>query len=198
MELLSIVGTAAFTVSGYLIGVRKRFDLLGIIILALLTAIGGGIVRDVTLNHLPRIFLDSRPLWAIFGTLGVAWAVQLHRRSHVWLSRLFIVADSAGLVAFSLTGAQLALDSGLGLFGVVFIGFMTAVGGGLIRDMLVNDVPFILHKDFYGSVAILVAAGLFMLSRLDAVNSVSIYTLAALGLALRLLAHVRDFQLPKA
>lgn len=196
-DWLYFIGTVSFTITGYLIGAKKRFDLLGVCILALLTAIGGGMIRDVLVNSVPRIFLDSSPLYTIFATLALAWLMKLERMDSRMLQRVFIVADSIGLVAFSIAGAQLGLALGLNAFAVAFLGFVTAVGGGLVRDMLCNDVPFILHEDFYGTVAILVALVLYGLFQVgwagDGVN----WLLFAGGLALRLVAHKSELRLPK-
>lgn len=197
MELISGIGTAAFTFSGYLIGIRKQLDLLGVCIVALLTAIGGGIIRDLLVNRVPLVFYDYSNLIIILATLLLSWLAGLHRRESRTLSRLFIVADSLGLVAFSLAGAQVGLLFGLNAFGVVTLGFTTAVGGGVVRDMMVNDVPFILHKDFYGTVAILVAAGLYLADRFGHVGLLTLQALFWSGLAVRLLAHWRELALPK-
>ncbi|WP_028455478.1 trimeric intracellular cation channel family protein [Chitinilyticum litopenaei] len=191
------IGTASFTISGYLIGAKKRFDLLGVCILALLTAIGGGMIRDVLVNSVPRIFLDASPLYTIFGTLALAWILRLQKLESRWLQRVFIVADSIGLVAFSLAGAQFGLALGLNAFGVAFLGFVTAVGGGLVRDMLCNDVPFILHEDFYGTVAILVAVLLYLCWQAGLAGDSMSWLLFAGGLMLRLWAHKSELRLPK-
>ncbi|UXY13934.1 TRIC cation channel family protein [Chitiniphilus purpureus] len=196
-DWFSHIGTAAFAFSGYLIGARKRFDLLGVLILALLTAVGGGMIRDVLVNRVPRVFLDDGPLYTIFGALLVAAVLKLHRRNSGVLYRLFIVADSIGLVAFSIAGAQVGIALGLNGFGVCFLAFVTAIGGGLVRDMMVNDVPFILHEDFYGTVSILVAALAYLLSGQGWLSPLALWLLFAGGLALRLVAHAGDFKLPR-
>ncbi|MEN3031500.1 trimeric intracellular cation channel family protein [Chromobacterium amazonense] len=197
MEWFSAIGTAAFAVSGYLVGIRKRLDVLGILILAVVTAIGGGIMRDVLVNRVPRVFFDYTNLAVIAATVFLAWLLGLHRRRSRALEGLFVVADSLGLVAFSLTGAQVGLMFDLNAFGVVALGFITAVGGGVVRDMMVNDVPFILHRDFYGTVAIVVAGGLWLFDKLGWVGVWSLQLLFWLGLALRMLAHAREITLPK-
>jgi uncharacterized membrane protein YeiH len=196
MDWLFLVGTAAFSVSGYLIGVKKRFDLLGVLIVAVLTAIGGGVIRDVLLNRIPVIFFDASSIWVIVATLLASWAASLHKVYGPGMHRLFIVCDSIGLIAFSLAGAQLGIHYGLNLFGVLFIGFVSAVGGGIVRDMMVNDVPFILHKDVYGTVSMLVAGLLYAASLQHLNGAVTVWSLFALGLAIRLVAHVRDLRLP--
>lgn len=196
-DWLYLVGTVSFTISGYLIGARKRFDLLGVIILALLTAIGGGMIRDVLVSRIPRIFSDSAPLWSIFATLSAAWVFKLHRINSNRLYKLFIIADSIGLVAFSLAGAQVGLQLGLNLFGVCILAFVTAVGGGLVRDMMVNDVPFILHEDFYGTISILAAIIWYLLAYWGLGSAASMWWLFIFCLMLRLIAHTRELRLPK-
>ena len=196
-DWLYLVGTASFTISGYLIGARKHFDLLGVIILALLTAIGGGMIRDVLVARMPRIFVDASPLYIIFSALVLAWAIKLQNKNSTLLYKLFIVADSIGLVAFSLAGAQAGIDIGLNLFGVCMLAFVTAVGGGLVRDMMVNDVPFILHEDFYGTVSILVAIIWYVLTHLGVEGAPAMWWLFLCGLMLRLIAHARELRLPK-
>ncbi|GGP20446.1 trimeric intracellular cation channel family protein [Silvimonas iriomotensis] len=196
-EVINQIGTAAFAVAGYLVGARKRLDLLGVVIVALLTGIGGGIMRDVLVNRTPRVFVDALPLYTIFVTLAASWLIKLHQRHTGMLRKLFIVADSIGLVAFSLAGAHVGMDSGLNLFGVCFLGFVTAVGGGLVRDVMVNDVPFILREDFYGTVAILLSVALYVCHQYGLEGPAAEWLLFGLGLALRLVAHKRDFRLPR-
>lgn len=194
---LYLVGTVSFSITGYLIGAQKKFDVLGILILALLTAIGGGLLRDVLVNRIPAIFINAGPLLVCFVTLVLAWLIKLHQYSRKFLQRAFIVADSIGLVAFSIAGAEVGLALHLNLFGVAFLGFVTAIGGGVVRDMLVNDVPFILHRDFYGTVSILVALMLYALAALGWTGPWVKWPLFGFGLALRLVAHVRALSLPR-
>ncbi|WP_216821777.1 trimeric intracellular cation channel family protein [Uliginosibacterium sp. TH139] len=197
-DWLYLIGTVSFSISGYLIGAHKQFDILGITILALLTAIGGGLLRDALIGRMPLVFINAGPVMACFATLSVAWLIKLHRHSQLFLRRAFIIADSIGLVAFSIAGAQVGIGLELNLFGVAFLGFITAVGGGLVRDMMVNEVPFILHRDFYGTVSILVAVMLYGAAHLGAADRVTHWALFLFGLALRLIAHSRDMSLPRA
>lgn len=197
MPWFSAIGTVAFAFSGYLVGVRKHLDLLGILIVALLTAIGGGVIRDVLVSRIPLVFYDYTNLIVIAVTLLLSWLAGLHRRESATFGRLFLIADSIGLVAFSMSGAQVGLSLDLNAFGVVLLGFITAVGGGVVRDMMVNDIPFILHRDFYGMVAILVAVGLFIMDAFGAVNVLTLQLLFILGLGVRLMAHWGELALPK-
>lgn len=196
MDIFLLIGTVSFTLTGYLTGVRKSFDWLGIAILAVLTAVGGGMLRDVLTQRIPRIFYQNDSLWLIAATLLLAWLLRLQHRRLPVLERLFILADSIGLIAFSIGGAQVGVALGLSGFGVAMLGFVTAVGGGMIRDMLVNDIPFILHRDFYGTVSILVALGWYGLQQLGWHAPQAEYALFALGLAMRLWAHRQALTLP--
>ncbi|TCP14484.1 putative membrane protein YeiH [Crenobacter luteus] len=197
VDWFAVAGTAAFTFSGYLVGVRKHLDVLGVVIVSLLTAIGGGLIRDALISRVPRVFYDTEPLLVIGATLFVAWALRLHQRENELIARLFIVADSIGLVAFSLTGAMVGIELDLNAFGVLALAFITAVGGGMVRDMLVNDIPFILNQDFYGTVAILVGGGLYLLERFGLATPLNLQLLFWGGLALRLIAHWKELTLPK-
>lgn len=197
MDVFSILGTIAFTISGYLVGVRKRLDVLGIIILSLMTAVGGGIIRDAIVGRVPLVFHENLPLLVIAETLLIGVLLRLHQREYGFLRRLFVIADSIGLVAFSMTGAAVGLAYHLNGFGVISLGFITAVGGGMVRDMMVNDIPFILNRDFYGTVSILVAGSLYVLTKLDLDSALALHVLFVGGLAIRLLAHRRELVLPR-
>lgn len=197
MEILYLIGTSSFALSGFLIGVKKNFDLLGISIIAIITAIGGGILRDTLVSRIPVVFFDAGSIVVIFVTIFISWLLRLHRRDGIMRNRIFIISDSIGLIAFSIAGAQVGLEFQLNFFGVVFLAFVTAVGGGIIRDMMVNDVPFILSRDFYGTVSILIGGLLFLLNLLKFTSLPFIYGLFVTGLVIRLFAHSKEFQLPR-
>ncbi len=198
MEVISIIGTIAFTISGFLVGVRKQLDWLGVLVLALLTAIGGGMIRDVMVSRLPVVFSDNTSLIAIFLTLFVVKALfHLDLKASRMRAGLFLLADSIGLVAFSITGAQVGLLLELNLFGVILLGFVTAVGGGMVRDVLVNDIPIILHQDFYGSIAVLVSLSLYLLDIIGWLNVMTMNMVFIGGLAVRFLAYRYHLTLPK-
>lgn len=195
-DLIGLTGTAAFTVSGYLVGYRKGLDLLGVIIVALLTAIGGGIIRDTMIGRLPVVFVDNSSLIMIAATLLIAWVFNLAKKEQRILAWSFYLADAIGLVAFSITGAQIGLLYELNLFGVVSLAFVTAVGGGMVRDVLVNEVSQILTEGIYGTIAVLIGLAMYLLDTQGLLNAWTLYFIAVAGLGLRILAIITKKNLP--
>lgn len=196
-QIASLIGTASFTLSGFLLGVRKHLDILGLFIVSALTAIGGGVVRDILLNRVPAILTHATPFCTIISVIVVAFVLRLHQKGDVERKFLFVLSDSIGLVAFSITGALLGLEASLTAFGVMMLAFATAVGGGIIRDTLVNEVPFLLKSEVYGSVALAVGGSLYLLHVTGFLHIIPIAAIAVLALALRLLAYFRNWHLPK-
>lgn len=196
-QAASLIGTASFTLSGFLLGVRKHLDILGLFIVAALTAVGGGVIRDILLNKVPSILTHATPFCTIITVIIVAFVLRLHHKGDLERRLLFVLSDSIGLVAFSITGATLAMEASLNVFGVMMLAFATAVGGGIIRDTLVNEVPFLLKSEVYGSVALGVGGSLYLLNTFGVLNMILIGVIGALALALRLLAYFKNWHLPK-
>lgn len=195
--LASLIGGLSFALSGFLIGVRKELDFMGIFIVSMLSSNGGGAVRDVLVGRLPEVLRDSSAFLIVLGVIAAALILRLHRRAWVRRSRVFVLCDSLGLTAFSVTGALVGLETGLGLFGVMVLAFITATGGGIIRDLMVNDVPAVLSSDFYGTIALLVGASLWLLNRLELDNSTTTSAAFVVALTLRLLAYRYGWRLPR-
>ncbi|ADU65050.1 trimeric intracellular cation channel family protein [Desulfurispirillum indicum] len=195
--IADIIGICAFALAGFLVGVRKELDILGICIAAFLTALGGGIIRDTIVQTTPFAFREIYPFICIVSVIVLAIALKVHQRQNLDQNRLFIVADSIGLVAFSITGTLIALENNLNIFGVIFLAFLTATGGGIVRDALVNEIPFVLNADFYGSVAIITAMLILLADMLGVLDHTAIFIIGTLCLALRLFAYFRGWQLPK-
>jgi uncharacterized membrane protein YeiH len=195
--IADIIGIAAFTLSGLLTGVRYRLDLLGIAIVSTLTALGGGILRDALIGEIPFAFSDYYPSLTVLTVLILAIVLRLYRREEIEHQFLFIISDTLGLVAFSITGALVGIAEGLNIFGTIILGFLTAVGGGIIRDILLNRVPAILTQDFYGTIALLVALSLALLHLAGALNNYTTLAVGIMTLVLRLIAYKRAWQLPK-
>ena len=200
MHLLHVadtIGIVAFALSGYWVAAQHRLDLLGAFIMAFLSALGGGVVRDVVVGRAPYAFVDNLPALLVLGVVGVAYLFRLHRFFDYQHKRVFILSDTIGLVSFSISGAMVALQAGLGFFGVLLLALTTAVGGGILRDILLNEVPFILKTGFYGSIALIVGAGVYMLHLFATFDLLNLGVLMLFGVVLRLWAIERDWRLPK-
>lgn len=191
-----ILGIIAFALSGFLVGVRNRLDLLGLIISASLTALGGGVVRDVILDRTPFAFNEYYPAITVIATISFAFAFRLYRREQIERQWLFVISDTIGLVAFSITGALLAIDAEFNFFGVIILSFLTAIGGGVLRDILINQVPAVLVSDFYGSIALIVSILLLILSALIGLSTLTVAAVATVAISLRLLAYIKGWHLP--
>jgi len=195
--LTDIIGIIAFSLSGFLVGVRNKLDLLGIIIAASLTALGGGILRDALLHRTPFAFSEYYPATTLVIVIIIAFGFQSLRSDKIEHKWLFVVSDTVGLVAFSITGALLAINADYNVFGIIILSFLTAVGGGVTRDVMINQVPSVLVSDFYGSIALIVAFLLTLLSYVGYMNDFSVLSVGVLSVILRLVAYKKQWHLPK-
>jgi len=192
-----IIGIIAFSISGFLIAIKNNLDILGILIASALTALGGGIMRDTILSSTPFVFDSLYPAITLLITTFFAFAFKLYKKPSLERKWIFVISDTIGLVAFSITGALLAIHAEVNFFGIVILSFITAVGGGVTRDVMINQVPTVLISDFYGSIAVIVALLLATLELFNALNEVSISVVGILSIILRLIAFKREWHLPK-
>jgi uncharacterized membrane protein YeiH len=156
--VLDLAGTFAFALNGALTAVRAtRLDIVGVLTLGMITALGGGIIRDVLIGYLPpATFSDWRYLAVAAAGSLIAFVFG---RSLDRLNGAILVLDAAGLSLFAVTGASKALDLGLGPVQAVILGAVTAVGGGTVRDVLLGRVPVVLRSELY-AIPALVGAGI--------------------------------------
>jgi len=196
-DVMNAVGLVAFAIVGSLKASDADLDLLGIAVLGFLTALGGGITRDVLVGRTPAAFSGSGDVaWAFVGVLlAIGLAVVVDERG-LLDSPALVVPDAVGLAAFAATGALVGVDAGVSSFGVVVLATLTGVGGGTISDVLLDRVPFVLTEDFYASCA-LIGGALFVLAA-DAGVGQRTAALACAGIvfALRLVAVHREWRLP--
>ena len=195
--LTDILGIIAFSLSGFLVGIRNRLDLLGIVISASLTALGGGILRDVLLHRTPFAFSEYYPAVTLMTTILIAFSFQAFRSDKIEHKWLFVISDTVGLIAFSITGALLAIDAHYNVFGIIILSFITAVGGGVTRDIMINKVPSVLVSDFYGSIALIVAILLAILHYATLLNLYTILFVGVVSIFIRLIAYKKQWHLPK-
>lgn len=194
--IASFVGSAAFALSGYLVGVRKNLDFMGIFIVSILTANGGGALRDILVNHTPAVLFDSYAFFLVCVIIILATLFKLHLKTNIENHAIVLLSDAIGLVAFSVTGSLVGIEAGLPVFGVMALGFITATGGGIIRDILVNETPSLLSSDFYGTISLLVAGTIYALHHYSLDDDIMISFVFVIALALRILAYRMKWKLP--
>ena len=153
LTTLDLIGTAAFAASGASIGVYKRLDLFGVCVVGVTTGIGGGITRDVLLGVHPPTSLDRWPNFVV--ALVFSLAVFLLHQLMGRVQTAVLGLDALGMGVFATTGAAVALHHGTAWWAAVLIGLVTAIGGGVLRDVLVNEMPLLLHRDLYATPALL-------------------------------------------
>jgi len=197
LEIADIVGTIAFALSGFLVATRDRLDLLGIFIATFLTALGGGILRDTIADRVPYTFSHSLPTILVIIVIIFSIIFKLYKQNELENKTYFIISDSIGLVSFSITGALIGLMVDFNVFGVVILALSTAVGGGVMRDILLNKVPVLLTSGLYGSVAIIIGVIVYMLDAWYRVDYLTLLIVFVFGLTLRLVAYYRKWSLPK-
>ena len=150
------IGVLAFTIAGVLAGVRKRLDTVGVVVIAFLTALGGGTLRDVLLDRRPFFWVAHEEwVWVVI-ILGVAGSIFLRARHFEPTFRAIQWPDAIGLGLFAASGTQIALDSGTTPLIATLMGVVTAAFGGMIRDILVNDIPWVVASyQLYAIIAFL-------------------------------------------
>lgn len=194
ITIIDLLGTFAFAISGIRIASGKQIDWFGAYIIGLVTAIGGGTLRDLLLDETPFWMLDAR----YFLTTGVALVVALVFKNRIfrWGRTLFLF-DAIGLGLFTIVGVSKSVDAGLPLWVCIVMGTITGSVGGVIRDILLNDVPLVFRKDIYALTT--VVGGIVFLSgtyfglSVDLTAAVAAVTV----IALRLIAVKFHVHLPR-
>ena len=196
-ELIESIGVVAFAINGFLVAIKRDLDLLGVFISMFLTALGGGLARDVILGLAPYSFTHTLPPLLVLIVLLIMILFKLHTKIDLDNNRLIILSDSLGLVAFSINGALLAINSGYNLAGVLSLAFITGVGGGIARDVIINQIPQILTTGFYGSVTLIVGLILYLFNQFATINFYIILITLIFGFILRVIAYKNSWHIPK-
>ncbi len=162
MAFFDLIGTIAFAVAGALVGVQKKLDIFGVMILALATAVGGGILRDVVIGNTPPLaFRDSS--YVLISVLAGGAAMLLHQQIKRF-NHVIQICDAIGLGAFAAGGANLAVEFGYyNIMTVTFLAVVTAVGGGVLRDIFVQQIPAVFCREIYATAALLGALSFYFL-----------------------------------
>ena len=196
LEIADIIGIICFALSGFLISVHYKLDILGVFISSFLTALGGGMIRDVLADRTPYVFTTNLPVILVVATVAIALLFKLHKIADLEGKTAFIISDAVGLVSFSITGSIVAIQNDFNFLGVLILAFLTAVGGGTIRDILINRVPSILVSEFYATIALIIATSIFILEIFELRNLFTLTIVFVCGVLLRLLAYYKNWCLP--
>lgn len=204
-NVLSFIGVAAFAASGAMVGVARKADLLGVIILAATTATGGGVLRDILLGFTPpKIFLEPTYFFMAVAVALILFAFAYfyydeYLKREGFIDKANNIFDALGLGIFVALGTQTAIESGYAqnMFLSVMIGTLTGVGGGFLRDIMILRVPVILKKDFYASAALLGSLVFYLLHLCSVSYSYSLSISALVTFLLRMLATRFRWNLPK-
>jgi uncharacterized membrane protein YeiH len=196
LYFLDLLGTAAFAASGAWAGIRRNMDLFGVMVLGLVTATGGGTLRDLLLGDTPPFILQNETY--LYLSIAVSLAVFFFHRRMGFLQHPLLYFDAVGLGTFVVIGTSKALAFSIGFLGSVLLGVMTATAGGMLRDILSGRVPLILRKEIYASACLAGAALLYVLHQTSLPHDLSLLAGALTVVALRLMAIRFNWSLPRA
>ncbi|MBE6547412.1 MAG: trimeric intracellular cation channel family protein [Ruminococcaceae bacterium] len=203
--VLEIIGTIAFAVSGALVAIKAKLDLFGVVLLGCITAVGGGILRDIIIGAVPPAIFARFHIVLIAVVVSVVAFIVSYLNRHKFtafrkkIEHINNLFDAVGLAAFSVMGTEIAFTSGLGdrIFLSITLGLLTGVGGGVIRDILVNDTPYILRKHVYALISIFGSALYYILRYNTGDATVSMIAPMLSIVILRILAAKYRWSLPK-
>ena len=203
---MELIGTIAFACSGALVGIRKKLDLLGVIVLAVITATGGGMFRDILIGNVPPA-LFRNPFYAgvaVLAAILIFFTIQSKRLLKTFMqieryNQVFNSLDAIGLGAFTVVGVDTAISYNVDsyFFLTLFVGVITGVGGGLIRDIMVCEIPSILKEHIYACASLLGAACYDYLL-LCMSKEYAMFTGAVIVTVVRMLAYHFKWNMPRA
>ena len=195
LTVIYIVAITAEAMTGALSAGRRSMDWFGVMIIACVTALGGGSVRDVLLGHYPLTWV-KHPEYLIL-TCCAAFVTILIAKWMRHLRNIFLVLDALGLIGFTIIGCQISLEMGHGFMVSSVAGVLTGVSGGILRDILCNDVPLVFRRELYASIAFVSVIFYWLCSYYGLSQDVIILSTLIFGFSLRLIAIYFGLEMPK-
>ena len=193
-QTIDILGTIAFAISGVLVAMEKRLDLFGVLIIAFVTAIGGGTLRDLLIGNTPVGWMhDLTYVITIF--ISVVFAILFVNKLKYLRKSLFLF-DTIGIGLYTMVGVEKGLEAELLPVICIFLGTMTACFGGVIRDILCNEIPVIFHKEIYATACILGSLSYFLIIQFPVKDEYAYIAAILVVILLRLLAVRFKITLP--
>lgn len=194
INIFEIIGTIAFAVSGTLIGIEKKLDLFGVFFLSITTAIGGGIFRDIIIGNIPPVAF-IKPVYTIICIVSSIITIAFYKNI-IKLKNIIVICDAIGLGIFTAIGSNTAFLHNLNKpFIVVSTGLATGIGGGLLRDVFVRDIPFVFRKEIYAVASILGSLGLYFTYNSTS-KMLSLYVCFFITFIIRILSLYFNLNLP--
>jgi uncharacterized membrane protein YeiH len=195
ITIIEILGTFSFAVAGAFAAMEKRLDPFGVLIISFATAIGGGTIRDLLLGRLPVAWLtNSTAIWVI---LAGAAAALFFSSSLKKFDRMLFYFDAMGLGLFTMIGIQTGIGQGLSPGICIMLGTVTGCFGGVLRDVLLNNVPLIFHKEIYASASIMGGIVFFLLNRFHLPLNYAYLVVILIVFTIRVLAVRFAWSLPR-
>jgi uncharacterized membrane protein YeiH len=198
MELISFItvcGTISFAASGALAGIRKELDIFGVTVIAFVTAIGGGTIRDLLLGHFPVKWLTDFQIILLIIVVSVLTVV--FRKKIEKLDKTLLFFDTLGLGFFTLKGIEAGLAADLSIVSCLILATITACFGGVIRDIILNEIPALFQKEIYATACILGGVLFFVLKKIHVNNQNTQFVVFVVIILIRFLAIKFNFSLPK-
>ena len=193
--LIDILGTFAFAISGALVALDKNFDIFGVIIIAFVTAVGGGMLRDILINAHPINWIgDLNYLYTIFAAVIFTFLVK---SKIAYLSKTMFLFDTIGISVFTLLGLQKGLSYELHPLVAVIMGMISAVFGGVLRDVLTNRVPLIFEKEIYASACLSGGVMYLILNHFKVQENINFIISALVVVIIRVVAVRFSLELPR-
>ncbi len=193
-QIIDILGTAAFAISGVSVALNKQMDAFGVVIIAFVTAVGGGTLRDVMIGIEPVSWMAN--MTYVYVIVGAAFFSVLLRNKIAYLRTSLFLFDTIGIGLYTVVGIETGLVAGLNPIICIALGTMTACFGGVLRDILCNEIPVIFRKEIYATACILGGFTYFFLSHVTADNNFIFIIAAVVVIVTRLLAVKFKIQLP--
>ncbi|MDP4117716.1 MAG: TRIC cation channel family protein [Bacillota bacterium] len=200
--IFAMIGTVAFAVSGAMTGLKKQMDIFGVITLGIVTAVGGGVIRDIIIGMVPPVIFRDPMYAAVSAVIAAIMFIPEMRRVFMKNQRLYerfvLIMDSVGLGIFTVVGIQTCIEHGTyGVFLLIFVGVITGVGGGVLRDVLAGDMPYIFKKHIYACASVIGALVCVATWNIFGRN-IAMVSGAAVVVAVRIMSAHFKWNLPRA
>ncbi len=193
VQILDFIGTLAFAISGIRLASAKHFDLFGAYVVGLTTAIGGGTMRDLMLSQPP--FWMTNPFYLLCTAFALVWVIMF-RRFLVKQENTWFLFDTIGLALFAVTGIEKTLAAGFPFWTAIIMGTLTGAGGGVFRDVFINEIPLIFRREIYALACVIGGVAYFICYKMGLNNIASGLTCGAFVMLSRILAVHYKLHLP--